>query len=92
MSIIDRIRRIAQANIHSLLDKVDTPEMVIQDKIGELEKTMTEASNGRKWCLMTSLMFKQYSKYIIRQKAFHSIPPQGWIFSCRIIFCDVFLE
>jgi len=46
MSIIDRIRRIAQANIHSLLDKADTPEMVIQDKIGELEKTMSEAKEA----------------------------------------------
>ena len=46
MSIIDRIRRIAQANIHSLLDKADTPEMVLQDKIGELEKTISEAKEA----------------------------------------------
>jgi phage shock protein A len=46
MSIIDRIRRIAQANIHSLLDKVDTPEMAIQDKIGELEKAISEAKEA----------------------------------------------
>jgi phage shock protein A len=46
MSIIDRIRRIAQANIHNLLDKVDTPEMALQDKIGELEKTISEAKEA----------------------------------------------
>jgi phage shock protein A len=46
MSIIDRIRRIAQANINSLLDKADTPEMVLQDKIEELEKTIGEAKEA----------------------------------------------
>jgi len=46
MSIIDRIRRIAQANINSLLDKADTPEMALRDKINELEKTMGEAKNA----------------------------------------------
>jgi phage shock protein A len=46
MSIIDRIRRIAQANINSLLDKVDTPEMEIQDKIGELEQTISAAKEA----------------------------------------------
>jgi phage shock protein A len=46
MSIIDRIRRIAQANIHSLLDKVDTPEMVLQDKIEELENTIGDAKEA----------------------------------------------
>jgi phage shock protein A len=46
MSIIDRIRRIAQANINSLLDKADTPEMVLQDKIAELEKTISEAKEA----------------------------------------------
>ena len=38
MSIIERIRRIARANIHSLLDKADTPEMALQDKIGKIDK------------------------------------------------------
>ncbi len=46
MSIIDRIRRIAQANINSLLDKADTPEMVLQEKIEELEKTIGEAKEA----------------------------------------------
>jgi len=46
MSIIDRIRRIAQANIHSLLDKVDTPEMVLEEKIEELEKAIGEAKEA----------------------------------------------
>ena len=46
MSIIDRIRRIAQANIHSLLDKADTPEMALREKIEELEKTIGEAKEA----------------------------------------------
>ena len=46
MSIIDRIRRIAQANIHSLLDKADTPEMVLREKIEELEKAIVEAKEA----------------------------------------------
>lgn len=46
MSIIDRIRRIAQANIHSLLDKADTPEMALRDKIEELERTIGDAKEA----------------------------------------------
>ena len=46
MSIIDRIRRIAQANIHSLLDKADTPEMVLREKIEELEQTIGDAKEA----------------------------------------------
>lgn len=46
MSIIDRIRRIAQANINSLLDKVDTPEMALREKIEELESTIREAKEA----------------------------------------------
>jgi phage shock protein A len=43
MSIIDRIRRIAEANIQSLLDKMDVPEIALQDKIEEIEQTIAEA-------------------------------------------------
>jgi phage shock protein A len=46
MSIIDRIRRIAQANMHDLLDRVDTPEIVLQDKIDELERTLGDAKEA----------------------------------------------
>jgi phage shock protein A len=46
MSIIDRIRRIAQANIQNLLDKADTPEMALQEKIEELENTIGEAKEA----------------------------------------------
>jgi phage shock protein A len=46
MSIIERIRRIAQANIHSLLDKADTPEMALRDKIEELERTIGDAKEA----------------------------------------------
>jgi phage shock protein A len=43
MSIIDRIRRLAQANIHGLLDEAETPELVLQSKIEELEQAIGEA-------------------------------------------------
>lgn len=43
MSILERIRRIARANVHDLLDKVDTPEMEVQSKIDELQKALGEA-------------------------------------------------
>jgi phage shock protein A len=46
MSIIERIRRIAKANIHSLLDKADTPEMVMREKIEELEDAIGEAKQA----------------------------------------------
>ncbi len=43
MSIIDRMRRIAEANIQSLLDKMDVPEIALQDKIEEIEQAIAEA-------------------------------------------------
>jgi phage shock protein A len=43
MSIIDRIRRIAGANLNHLLDKVDTPEMELRARIEELENAVTDA-------------------------------------------------
>jgi phage shock protein A len=46
MSIIDRVRRIAQANIHSLLDKAETPEILLQSKIVELEETIVGAKEA----------------------------------------------
>jgi phage shock protein A len=46
MSIIERIRRIARANIQNLLDKADTPEMALQEKIEELENTISEAKEA----------------------------------------------
>ena len=46
MSIIDRIRRIAKANIHSLLDKADTPEMALEEKIEKLEQTIGNAKEA----------------------------------------------
>jgi phage shock protein A len=46
MSIIDRIRRIAEANLHGLLDKADVPEIVLQDKIEEIEQAIAEAKEA----------------------------------------------
>jgi len=46
MSIIERITRIARANIHSLLDKADTPELELREKIKELEETTQEAKEA----------------------------------------------
>lgn len=46
MSIIDRIRRIAQANIHGLLDRADTPEMALREKIEELGNAIGEAKQA----------------------------------------------
>jgi phage shock protein A len=43
MSIINRIRRIAEANIHDLLDKMDVPEIALQNKIEEMEQAIAEA-------------------------------------------------
>jgi phage shock protein A len=46
MSIIKRIRRIAEANLHDLLDKMDVPEMVLQNKIDEMEQAIAEAKEA----------------------------------------------
>ncbi len=42
MSVFDRIRRIAKANINWLLDKVELPEQELESKIKELEETIRE--------------------------------------------------
>lgn len=42
MSIFDRIRRIAGANINWLLDKVEVPEQELESKIKELDETIQE--------------------------------------------------
>jgi phage shock protein A len=46
MSIIDRIRRLAEANLHGLLDKMDTPEIVLQGKIEDMEQALAEAKEA----------------------------------------------
>jgi phage shock protein A len=46
MSIIDRIRRIAEANLHGLLDKMDAPEIALQNKVEEMEQAITEAKEA----------------------------------------------
>jgi phage shock protein A len=46
MSIIERIRRIAEANLHSLLDRVETPEIVLQGRIEEIEQAIAEAKEA----------------------------------------------
>ncbi len=42
MSIFDRIRRIAEANINWFLNKVEVPEQELESKIKELEETIQE--------------------------------------------------
>jgi len=42
MSVFDRIRRIAKANIDWILDKVEVPEQELESKIKELEETIQE--------------------------------------------------
>jgi phage shock protein A len=46
MSIINRMKRIAEANLHDLLDKIDAPEMVLQNKIDEMEQAIAEAKEA----------------------------------------------
>jgi phage shock protein A len=46
MSIIDRVRRIAEANINHLLDRSDTPEDALEAKVLELGTTIEEAKTA----------------------------------------------
>lgn len=46
MSILDRISRIARANIHGMLDKADTPELELKERIREIEATTQEAKEA----------------------------------------------
>jgi len=46
MAILERIRRIARANIHHVLDKVDTPDLVLKEKIEELQRVIGEAKKA----------------------------------------------
>lgn len=42
MSVLDRIQRIAKANMNWLLDKVEVPEQELASKIKELEETLQQ--------------------------------------------------
>lgn len=46
MPILDRIRRIAHANIQQLLNQAETPEAEVEAKIKELEEGAVEAKNA----------------------------------------------
>ncbi len=46
MAILDRIRRVARANINHLLNKVETPEIELTEKIRELEEASREAKDA----------------------------------------------
>jgi len=46
MAILDRIRRVARANITQLLNRVETPESEITEKIRELEDASREAKDA----------------------------------------------
>jgi len=46
MPLLDRIRRIARANIQHLLNQAETPESEVEAKIKELEEGAVEAKNA----------------------------------------------
>ena len=46
MAILDRIRRVARANINHLLNRVETPESELTEKIRELEEASREAKDA----------------------------------------------
>ena len=46
MSILERIRRITRANVNEVLDKAESPEKMLKQRIRDLEETMTEAKKA----------------------------------------------
>lgn len=46
MSLIERLRRIAEANINELLDKAESPEKMLKQKIRELENAIKDAKSA----------------------------------------------
>jgi len=56
MSILDRIRRIAKANINWFLDKVEVPENELESKIKEIEDTIVQ---GRESAASYGAMFRR---------------------------------
>ncbi|MHC4636565.1 MAG: PspA/IM30 family protein [Planctomycetota bacterium] len=56
MSILDRIRRIAKANVNWLLDKVEVAEQELESKIKELEEAIQE---GRESAASYGATFKR---------------------------------
>lgn len=56
MSILNRIRRIAQANMNWLLDKVEVPEKELEAKIKELQDTIQQ---GRESAASYGAMFRR---------------------------------
>jgi phage shock protein A len=59
MSIFDRIRRIAKANMNLLLDKVEVAEQELESKIKELEETIQE---GRESAASYGATFKRLER------------------------------
>ncbi len=62
MSIFDRIRRITQANIDRLLDKVEPPEKELESRIKELEETILQ---GRESAAAYGASFKRLESQML---------------------------
>jgi phage shock protein A len=69
MSILDRVRRIAQSNLEHLLDRADTPEMEIQDKIRELEEAVSEAKDALASFAVTHKTRQRENERLARQQS-----------------------
>lgn len=46
MSIFERLRRITQANVHHVLDKMESPEKMLKDSIRTMEDALKEAKQA----------------------------------------------
>jgi phage shock protein A len=71
MSIFDRIRRIAGANINWLLDKVEVPEQELESKIKELQETIQE---GRESAAAYGATFRRLEQEYDNSKSWPNVP------------------
>lgn len=69
MSLIDRIRRITQANIHALLDKAESPELMLKDSIRSMEDALREARQAAADYALTIKKFEKEQEQLKRLRA-----------------------
>ena len=69
MSIIDRIKRITQANIHHTLDQLESPERMLQESVRAMEHALIDAKQAAADFALTLKKLEQEQSQLKRLRA-----------------------